>query len=376
MAAVKTVVVTGARGFIGRNLLEACQRRPDLRVETFDSSDAIETLDARVRRADVIYHLAGVNRPDRPEDFEAVNAGVTRRLADAVAKSGTAALVVLASSTQAALDNPYGLSKRGAEDALRNLGDVARVRVFRLPGVFGKWCRPNYNSVVATFCHNVAKDIPIVVSDPLREIELVYIDDVVGAFVSLLDDPTPASYAVLDVKPVYRVALGRLADTITGFRLDRASLFVPDLGDPFTKRLHATYLTYLNPQSLARAPEARADQRGVLVELLKSAHGGQIFVSRTRPGVTRGNHYHDTKVEWFCVVQGDAVIRLRHVLGDEVVSYSVSGRQIVMVDIPPGYSHSIENVGDEEMVVLFWSSEPFDPVRPDTFAREVTSVKA
>jgi UDP-2-acetamido-2,6-beta-L-arabino-hexul-4-ose reductase len=373
---VKTVLITGARGFIGRNLAEACRRRQDLRVETFDSSDAIETLDARVRSADIICHLAGVNRPGRVEDFEAVNGGLTRRVASAIITSGAAPLIVLASSTQAVLDNPYGVSKRNAEDALRGLGDSARVRVFRLPGVFGTWCRPCYNSVVATFCHNVARGLPITVSDPLHELELVYVDDVVGAFVSLIDDPTPASYAVLDVKPVYRVLLGRLADAIVGFGRSRVSLQVPDLGDPFTKRLHSTYLTYLNPQLLARAPEARTDQRGMLVELLKSTHGGQIFVSRTRPGVTRGNHYHDTKVEWFCVVQGDAVIRLRRVHDDEVVTYPVSGRQIEIVDIPPGYTHSIENVGDEEMVTLFWASELFDPVRPDTFACAVPGVPA
>jgi UDP-2-acetamido-2,6-beta-L-arabino-hexul-4-ose reductase len=370
---VTSVLVTGGDGFIGKNLRVAWQRAPAVRLTTFGSSDAIGSLEALVRDADVIYHLAGVNRPAQVEAFEQVNAGLTRRLADAASSSGRRPLIVFASTTQAALDTPYGRSKRMAEDALRDLAarGAARVRVFRLPGVFGKWCRPNYNSVVATFCYNAARGIPLSVRDPQHELALVYIDDVIAAFAAQLELGGPEPYATLEVEPVYRITLGALAERIGGFQASRPSLFVPDMSDALTKRLHATYLSYLDPQTLAQAPELRTDARGTLVELLKSTHGGQIFVSTTRPGVTRGNHYHDTKVERFCVLQGEAVIQLRHVLEAVIVSYPVSGRRIQIVDIPPGYTHSIRNVGDDDMVVLFWSSEPFDAGRPDTFPLEV-----
>ena len=283
-------------------------------------------------------------------------------------------LLVLSSSTQAALDNPYGLSKRQAEDAVFDFGREtgASVFVFRLPGVFGKWCRPNYNSVVATFCHNIARDLPIAISDPAREIELVYIDDVVRAFIGIMDGRLPVSdgkYCLAE--PTYRISLGALAETIQGFRDSRVSLALPDMSDPFIRALYATYVSYLPADSFAYALTQRTDPRGELAELLKSPHIGQIFVSRTRPGITRGNHYHDTKVEKFVVLEGDAVIRFRHILGGDVIEYPVSGREFRVVDIPPGYTHSIENVGQNDLIVLFWADEIFDPDIPDTFGMTV-----
>jgi UDP-2-acetamido-2,6-beta-L-arabino-hexul-4-ose reductase len=377
MAPLTTVLVTGSDGFIGKNLREALGRRQDVRVLTLEVGDPAGALAERAVRADVIYHLAGVNRPEREEEFGRTNAGVTCELAAALEASGRRPLVVLASSTQAALDNPYGRSKRAAEEALAGLATRtgAPVRVFRLPGVFGKWCRPDYNSVVATFCHHTARGLPITISDPAREIALVYVDDVVAAFLSLVGAAADG-YEVVDVAPVHHVTLGRLAGLVRAFREGRTTLHLPDLADRFTACLHATYLSYLGPLDLAWTPLARADQRGVLVELLKSPHAGQLFVSTTKPGVTRGNHYHDTKVERFCVLAGEAVIRLRHIVDGRLVTYRVSGRRIDVVDIPPGYTHSIENVGDGDMVVLFWASEVFDPARPDTFFREVLDGEA
>jgi UDP-2-acetamido-2,6-beta-L-arabino-hexul-4-ose reductase len=280
----------------------------------------------------------------------------------------------LCSSTQAALDNPYGLSKRQAEEAVFDFGREtgASVFVFRLPGVFGKWCRPNYNSVVATFCHNIACDLPIAISDPAREIELVYIDDVVRAFIGIMDGRLPVSdgqYCL--VEPTYRMSLGALAETIQGFRDSRVSLALPDMSDPFTRALYATYVSYLPADSFAYALTQRSDPRGELAELLKSPYIGQIFVSRTRPGITRGHHYHDTKVKKFVVLEGDAVIRFRHILGGDVIEYPISGHEFRVVDIPPGYTHAIENAGQNDLIVLFWADEIFDSDIPDTYGMTV-----
>jgi UDP-2-acetamido-2,6-beta-L-arabino-hexul-4-ose reductase len=287
---------------------------------------------------------------------------------------GRTPLLVLSSSTQAALDNPYGLSKRQAEEAVFDFGREtgASVFVFRLHGVFGKWCRPNYNSVVATFCHNIANGLDISISDTSKEVQLVYIDDVVDSFLGILKNcPKVSSREYLGVTPTYKITLGDLADRIYKFRDIRKSLIIPDLSDDFSKCLYATYLSYLANDDFAYDFEKKSDQRGSLVELIKSRHFGQIFVSKTHGGVIRGNHYHNTKTEKFCVIQGKAVIRFRHILSDEVLSYNVSGDNIKVVDIPPGYTHSIENLSNQEMIVLFWADQIFDPEKPDTFYEEV-----
>lgn len=367
-------LVTGARGFIGKNLSLALRRRRDVEVLEFDVDAPAQSLPALLACADAVFHLAGANRPERVEEFQEVNADLTRRVCEGLEAAGKAPLLVLSSSTQAAMDNHYGQSKRAAEEAVLALGarTGARVRVFRLPGVFGKWCRPNYNSVVATYCHNLARDMPIVISDPGRVVELVHVDDVVAAFVGLLEGTEPPRAGEhCTVSRVFAVTLGRLAETIRAFRESRRTLEVPDLADDLTRLLHSTYLSYLPEGQFAYALQQRADARGELAELLRSPHFGQIFVSRTRAGITRGNHYHDAKVEKFAVVEGEAVVRFRGVLGGAVSEYRVSGRDFKVVDIPPGYTHNISNVGDSDLVVLFWASEPFDPGRPDTYAEEV-----
>lgn len=371
---MKRILVTGAKGFIGKNLAVALKRMGNVEVIEYDIDSPAGTLDSGLVRADVIYHLAGVNRPERVEEFTAGNFDLTRQVCDALLRLGRAPLLVLSSSTQAAMDNPYGLSKRHAEDAVFNFGreSGASVFVFRLFGVFGKWCRPNYNSVVATFCHRIAHDMPIAISDPEREIELVYIDDVVRAFIGVIDVRLPVSggkYCLAE--PTYRITLGALAETIQSFRDSRVSLAVPDMSDPFVHALYATYISYVPADSFAYALIQRIDPRGELAELLKSPSIGQIFVSRTRPGITRGHHYHDTKVEKFVVLEGNAVVRFRHILGEDVIEYPVSGREFRVVDIPPGYTHSIENVGQNDLIVLFWTDAIFDPDIPDTFGMTV-----
>lgn len=351
-------------------MIVALKRRAEVDVIEYDLGSPSGNLEQGLARAEVIYHLAGVNRPVRIEELTEGNFDLTRQVCDALRRLGRAPMLVLSSSTQAALDNPYGLSKRQAEEIVFdfNRETGASVFVFRLPGVFGKWCRPNYNSVVATFCHNIARGLPIAISDLAREIELVYIDDVVRAFIGVMDGRLPVSdgkYCL--VKPTYRISLSTLAETIRGFRDSRVSLALPDMGDPFTRALYATYVSYLPTDSFVSALTQRSDSRGELAELLKSPHIGQIFVSRTRPGITRGNHYHDTKVEKFVVLEGDAVIRFRHILGGDIIEYPVSGHEFRVVDIPPGYTHAIENIGQNDLIVLFWTDELFDPDIPDTF---------
>ena len=368
------ILVTGAKGFIGKNLVVLLNRRVDIDVIEYDIDSPVGLLEEGLAKVDVIYHLAGVNRPERLEEFRSGNFDLTRQICDALRRLDRKPLLVLSSSVQAALDNPYGLSKRHAEESVFDFGRKvgAAVFVFRLFGIFGKWSRPNYNSVVATFCHNIARDLPIAISDPTREIELVYVDDVVHAFIDVMDDRLPVSdgkYYL--VEPTYRISLGALAETIQHFSDSRVSLALPDISDPFVRALYSTYLSYLPSDSFAYALIQRADPRGELAELLKSPRIGQIFVSRTRPGFTRGNHYHDTKVEKFVVMEGDAVIRFRHILGGDVIEYPISGREFRVVDIPPGYTHSIENVGQNDLIVLFWAAEIFDPDIPDAFGMTV-----
>jgi UDP-2-acetamido-2,6-beta-L-arabino-hexul-4-ose reductase len=266
------------------------------------------------------------------------------------------------------LDNPYGTSKAKAENALRRFAaeTEACVRIYRLKNLFGKWCRPNYNSVTATFCHNIANDLPIAVSDSACELELSYVDDVVAAFLSEIDGRQTAGEAGADIQS-YRIQLGDLAGRIQDFHEMRTTLLLPDFGDWFNRALYATYLSYIPQEELRQSLDVKSDDRGSLAEFIKQKHMGQIFVSRTKPGVTRGNHYHHTKTEKFFVVEGDGLIRMRAIEGGPVEEYSVTGSAYQVIDIPPGFTHSITNVGPGEMVTLFWSSEMFDPNRPDTY---------
>jgi UDP-2-acetamido-2,6-beta-L-arabino-hexul-4-ose reductase len=368
-------LVTGANGFIGRNLVVALRRR-GVNVAETDVGATQEALLSGVRGAAVVFHLAGVNRPEHDDDFSDGNIGSVEALIAAIDSAASRGyvrpLVVLSSSTQAEQDNPYGRTKLAAERILETYaaqtGAVAVI--YRLPGVFGKWCRPNYNSVVATFCHNIARGLPVTVSDPTRAVDLIHVDDVVASFMGQLDGGVEGVIRAT-AGPVFTVTLGELAERIQEFRVARQTLEVADTSDPFTRRLLATYTSYIRPADLAYPLEQRTDTRGTLAELFKSPHFGQMFVSRTKAGATRGNHYHDLKIEKFCVLEGDAVIRFRPVLSDEVTEHRVSGTDFKVVDIPPGVTHSIENVGQTEMIVLFWASEILDRNRPDTYASEV-----
>jgi UDP-2-acetamido-2,6-beta-L-arabino-hexul-4-ose reductase len=377
-----TVLITGASGFIGKNLGVLLHQTGKLKLVQCDVATHKEALDQGLQETDVIFHLAGVNRPKNEDEFFKGNTHFTAEICQKLQAFNRPATVVFSSSIQIGLNNPYGLSKRKAENELQRYSENtgAKVVIFRLKNVFGKWCRPNYNSVVATFCHNIAHDLPISISDPNKDMEFVYVDDVCDAMVQsagigeAIDKGRLSNNAGVifkEVEPVFRTTLGRLVEIIRSFRTSRQSLRMPAFQDPLVRRLYATYLSYLEPGDFKYGLELKCDNRGGLAEFLKSPAFGQIFVSHTKPGITRGNHYHHTKTEKFFVVQGQAVIRFRHIMEKKVIEHYVSGRDYRVVDIPPGYTHSIENVGNEELVTLFWADEIFDPARPDTFFEPV-----
>lgn len=365
------ILITGAKGFIGRNLAAHLSARKDVRLWKYDVDGTEAELRDRARQADVVFHLAGVNRPENVEQFETGNAGFTAAFCRVLSECGRTPHLIVSSSIQAELDNPYGTSKRHAEEALCEFaaGSGARVSIFRLKNVFGKWCRPNYNSVAATFCHNIARDLPIQVNDPARSLELVHVDDVVSEMLAEMDEPKrrDGRIVVPDTIPSCTLTLGELAGRIQAFHEMQETLGTPDFSIPFNRKLYATYLSYVEPPRWQYGLDIRRDARGSLAEFIKSPWFGQIFVSRTFPGVTRGNHYHHVKTEKFFVIGGEGLIRFRHIEGTEIIEHRVRGEDYRVVEIPPGYTHSITNVGTTEMITLFWASEIFDPDRPDTW---------
>lgn len=363
------VLVTGASGFIGLNLVAALRRLKGVTIYEYDIDNTEKELWGFLGESDVVFHLAGVNRPADESNFATVNIGLTHTICEYLRKMKRTPRIILSSSIQAEYNNPYGTSKKAAEDVLRlyNEDTGADVVIYRLANVFGKWSRPNYNTVVATYCYNIARDLPIQVSNESQELRLVYIDDVVRAYLTeLRNEHSQDSYRFGKVEPVYLVRLGRLAELIESFRKSRDTLMLPNMDDGLTSRLYATYLSFLPTDEFSYGLQTKEDERGALAEFIKSPGFGQIFVSRTKRGVIRGNHYHHTKVEKFLVLGGKGIIRFRNILGDAVLSYPIDGREFKVVDIPPGYTHSIENIGDTEMVVLFWASEIYDSDNPDT----------
>jgi UDP-2-acetamido-2,6-beta-L-arabino-hexul-4-ose reductase len=375
-AMMRSVLVTGSKGFVGRNLCAVLGTMESVELMEFDCDNSTEELEGMLGQAEVIFHLAGVNRPKKDEEFRTGNAGLTEEICFSLQLLKRKPKIIMASSIQAELENPYGESKLLAEQALREFSDVtgAPTVVYRFKNLFGKWCRPNYNSVTATFCHNIAHELPLTISDPTRSIELTYIDDVVAALVGEIpsgEGVQESGFAFGAELTAYSITLGKLAELITSFCESRQTLVLPGFDSPLVKALYATYLSYLEGKDFAYPLQIRTDDRGSLAEMMKSKTFGQIFLSRTKPGITRGNHYHQTKTEKFMVVEGDAVIRFRHLDGVEVIEHRVSGKEFRVVDIPPGYTHHITNVGDGELVTLFWASEIFNPEKADTFFLQV-----
>ena len=374
------ILITGARGFMGKNLRSALTGRygDAHRLMLLDMPHTEEELLAAAAEADFVFHLAGVNRPTDPADFQKGNADFTRQLLTLLKERGKRPPVLLSSSIQAALENPYGQSKLSAEQAVADYGREtgSAVYLYRLPNVFGKWSRPNYNSAVATFCHNVARGLPITVNDPSVTLRLVYIDDVVEEFLRAMEGQPHREGEWCTVQPVHEVNLGHMAELIQSFPALRDSLTAPDQSDPLVKKLYATYLSFLPPEDFSRPTVTHADQRGSFTELLHMGSRGQVSLNVSKPHITKGDHWHQTKHEKFIVLQGEGVIRFRKVGDSTVIAYKVSGENLTVVDIPTGYTHSIENTGDTDMLTLMWANEVFDPAHPDTLRLAVLETHA
>ncbi len=367
------ILVTGANGFIGKNLVWQLKNLGYTELLEFDTDSPPEKLVAYTAECDFVFHLAGVNRPEKPEDYRTGNFGFTSELLNLLKKHRNSAPVLLSSSIQAEQDNPYGKSKKAGEELLQSYSEETGVNVliYRFPNVFGKWCRPNYNSVVATFCHNIANGLPIHINDPNTELQLVYIDDVVEELIRALNGKETRSGEFCAVPIFYMEKLGRIAQLINSFHSSRNTLTVPKVSDGFEKKLYSTYLSYLPEDRFCYPLTMHTDPRGSFTEFIRTPERGQFSVSVSHPGIVRGQHWHHTKCEKFLVVSGRGLIRLRKLGSDQVVEYRVSGEKLEAVDIPVGYTHSIVNEGETDLVTLMWANEPFDPENPDTFALTV-----
>jgi UDP-2-acetamido-2,6-beta-L-arabino-hexul-4-ose reductase len=368
------IAITGASGFIGKNLFSHLSFRDDVQVETITREDTKPRIIEKLKDVQLVYHLAGINRPVDESAFHSGNVDFTEFLLETLGSMDQPVKFVISSSTQAELDNPYGRSKKEAEELVARCSREKNIEgiIYRLPGVFGKWCKPNYNSVVATFCYNIAKGLPVSVNDPARELTLVYVDDVVAAFIGEINGEQAAkTLHHKEIAVSYRVKLKELVEIISSFKETRYELLLPGIGNPLIKKLYSTYLSYLPVTEFSYPLLFKSDNRGNLFELLKSPSFGQIFISTTHPGVVRGNHFHHTKTEKFCVIKGTGLIRFRQIDTTEIIEYKVSGEQPIVLDIPPGYTHNILNIGTDEMITLFWANEIFDSSNPDTHSLKV-----
>jgi len=367
------VLVTGANGFIGKNLQlhlrELGGMESGVEIVPFTREHTEADFPGLLKGVDWVFHLAGINRSEDPDEFTTGNAGLTQALCHAVKESGRKISVVYTSSIQVERDNDYGTSKRAAEDALLDLNQSTGcpVYIYRLPNVFGKWARPNYNSAVATFCHNIARGLPVQINDSDAVIQLVYIDDVVASFISLLDGAAQATPFV-DVEPVYQITVGELSEQLQRFKATRDNLITEPVGSGSTRALYSTYVSYLPPENFTYTVPQHGDKRGVFVEMLKTPDAGQFSFFTAHPGVTRGGHYHHSKTEKFLVIKGEACFRFRHMLTGEFYELRTVGDKPEIVETVPGWTHDITNEGDSELVCMLWANEIFDRERPDTFA--------
>lgn len=377
------ILVTGAKGFVGKNLCAQLRNIAEGKARWYDVAgeeivvmeydvDSTEAeLDEYCAKADFVFNLAGVNRPQDPKEFMEGNFGFATKLLDALKRHNNTCPVMISSSTQAALDNLYGESKRAGEELMFRYAEEtgARVLVYRFPNLFGKWCRPNYNSAVATFCNNIANGLPIQVNDPSVMMRLVYIDDLVDEMIAALVGKENREGRYCRVAVEHEIRLGEIVDILYSFRESRVNLEVPNVGEPIVKKLYSTYLSYLPAEEFSYPLKMNVDERGSFTEMLRSAVCGQVSVNISKSGITKGEHWHNTKTEKFCVVSGRGVIRFR----DErepnmpVIEKFVSGDKIEVVDIPTGYTHNIENLGDTDMVTIMWCNECFDPGHPETY---------
>ncbi|QNU03886.1 capsular polysaccharide biosynthesis protein CapF [Peribacillus butanolivorans] len=367
------ILVTGAKGFVGKNLIAELKNKGFNEIFEFARESDLSLLEKYTKECDFVFHLAGVNRTKDESEFMDGNFGFTSKLLELLKKHNNKAPVLITSSIQAETDNPYGKSKKAGEDLLFNYykeTDI-KVYVYRLPNLFGKWSKPNYNTVVATFCHNIARGLDIEINNPDAELNLCYIDDVLEEFLRALDNhPTMQDdYCVVPI--THKIKLGKLADLIKGFSESRINLSISNTEDTLTKNLYSTYLSFLPEDSFSYDLKMNCDYRGSFTEFIRTPERGQVSVNVSKPGITKGNHWHHTKNEKFLVVSGDGLIRFRKIDSDEIFEYSVSGDKLQVVDIPTGYTHSIVNIGERDLVTVMWVNECFDPEKPDTHYLEV-----
>ncbi len=367
------ILVTGANGFVGKNLITELKNRGYNEIYQCDIDTTPEELDMFTKNCEYIFNLAGVNRPENVEDFMKGNFGFTSILLDKLKENKNTSPILITSSIQAKLDNPYGKSKKAGEDLMfayeQETG--SKVYVYRLSNVFGKWCRPNYNSAVATFCNNIANDLPITVNDPSVEMNLIYIDDVVEEFINALNGKVNKEDNYCSVKTTHSIKLGEIVNLINSFKESRETLMIPNMTDEFSKKLYSTYLSYLPTDKFSYPVNMNIDNRGSFTELFKTLDRGQISVNISKPGITKGNHWHHTKNEKFVVVSGTGIIHFKKIGTDEVIEYKVNGEKIEIVDIPVGYTHNIQNIGETDMITIMWANELFNKEKPDTYFLEV-----
>ncbi|MFB4163885.1 capsular polysaccharide biosynthesis protein CapF [Alteribacillus sp. JSM 102045] len=367
------ILVTGAKGFIGKNLVAELRNQNYTNIFEYSKETNQNLLEEYCKKADFVFHLAGVNRPKDKSEFIDGNYGFTTILLNTLKKHHNTCPVLFSSSVQAKLDNPYGISKKAGEDLLFEYGQEtgAKVLVYRLPNIFGKWCKPNYNSAVATFCHNIAHDLPITIKDPSITINLIYIDDVVNELINALEGNENTNGDFCKVPKIHNVTLGEITDLLYSFKSSREERTIPDMSSNFTKKLYSTYLSYLPENRFSYDLKMNVDHRGSFTEFIKTPDRGQVSVNISKPGITKGNHWHHTKNEKFLVVSGKGVIRFRKIGSNDVIEYYVSGNKMEVVDIPTGYTHNIENLGDTDMITIMWANELFDSDNPDTYYLEV-----
>lgn len=367
------ILVTGSEGFLGKNLISELSNQGNHTILPFDRETDISLLDEYCAMADFVFHLAGVNRPEKTEEFMAGNFGFTDRLLNTLRKSKNSCPIMISSSIQAKLENEYGKSKKAGEDAMLAYSEEtgAQVYIYRFPNLYGKWSQPNYNTVVATFCYNIARNLPIQINNPEAVLELVYIDDVVKDLINCLKGNRSSQDKFHEIATVDRITLSALSKMIFSFKESRKNLEVSNMGSRIEKNLYSTYLSFLPTDDFSYELKMNVDARGSFTEVLRTKERGQVSVNISKPGITKGNHWHHTKNEKFLVVSGRGVIRFRQIGASETIEYFVSGDKLEVVDIPVGYTHNIENLGDSEMVTLMWVNEPFDSENPDTYFMEV-----
>lgn len=367
------ILVTGAKGFVGKNLIAELKNRGYNEIYECDINTTDEQLSEYTKNCEFVFHLAGVNRPEKEEDFMKGNFGFTSILLDKLKQNNNKSPILITSSIQAELDNPYGKSKKAGEELMFKYSKETetKVYVYRLTNLFGKWSRPNYNSVVATFCNNIAHNLPIKINDPEITLNLAYIDDVLNEFINAMNGKASLKDNYGYIPITHTVKLGEIAELINKFKKSRDNLQIPNMKNEFEKKLYSTYLSYLPENEFSYPVKMNIDNRGSFTELFKTEERGQVSVNISKPGIVKGNHWHHTKNEKFVIVSGKGIIRFRKIDSDEVIEYKVSGEKIEVVDIPCGYTHNIENVGDTDMVTIMWANEIFNPEKPDTYYMEV-----